>query len=246
MAPPFRYNQMKKLLVALDFDHTIVQENSDLVACKMASKIPPEIKALYTSNGWTKYMGEVFKILHQENVKKHDILSAMHNLTAVSGMDRLLEWLNKPDCEVIIISDSNSIFIEEWLKHKVLSNYVTEVFTNPAYFNDDDLLNIDMYHKQDWCKLSNENLCKGQILEDYISKKKNDNISFEKIAYVGDGENDFCPSLRLGVNDFLFPRIDFRLHKKINEAHKSEVKAAVHPWKDGLDILHTLKTFLNC
>lgn len=229
------------MLVAFDFDHTIVQENSDLVACEMATAIPQEVKALYTPKGWTLFMREVFKILHHQNIKKQDIINAMHNMSAVTGMDQLLKWLNDKGCEAIIISDSNSIFIQEWLKHKQLDKFVAKVFTNPAYFNNDDLLNIEMYHTQDWCKFSNENLCKGHILEDYIKKRQNEGILFEKIAYVGDGVNDLCPSLRLTENDILFPRIDFALYKKINQSSEFDIKAAVHPWSSGQDILNIIR-----
>ena len=46
---------------------------------------------------------------------------------------------------------------------------------------------------QETCTLSTKNLCKGQIMEDYVQSCGK---RFSFICYVGDGGNDFCPSLR--------------------------------------------------
>jgi len=36
-------------------------------------------------------------------------------------------------------------------------------------------------------------MCKGEELEAFL----NDKEPFEKVIYIGDGSNDFCPILRL-------------------------------------------------
>ena len=115
---------------------------------------------------------------------------------------------------VIIISDSNTEFIEHILKERNLHHLVDKVFTNPANWDSEGKLLIKPYHHQvlhttpspstdhvllqETCKLSTKNLCKGQILEDYLRSCRKD---FSLICYVGDGKNDFCPSLRLSARD---------------------------------------------
>ena len=68
--------------------------------------------------------------------------------------------------------------------------------------------------------------------------------SFDKIFYIGDGKNDFCLSKKLGMNDFVFPRLNYSLYKILfNENGKNEVKAKIIPWKNGNDIYDIIKKF---
>lgn len=50
-------------LLVFDFDHSLIDENSDVYITKLAPerKLPEEIKNLYADDGWTEYMGEIFK-----------------------------------------------------------------------------------------------------------------------------------------------------------------------------------------
>ena len=49
---------------------------------------------------------------------------------------------------VIIISDSNSVFISHILQANELENLVDKVFTNPAQWSQDGRLTIKPYHHQ--------------------------------------------------------------------------------------------------
>jgi pyridoxal phosphate phosphatase PHOSPHO2 len=40
-------------------------------------------------------------------------------------------------------------------------------------------------------------MCKGDELENWLEKNGKKMDDFEKIVYVGDGGNDFCPLLRM-------------------------------------------------
>ena len=53
----------KKLLIAFDFDHTLVDENTDLYIRKLApgGVLPEKIKSIYNNRCWTTYMGAIFK-----------------------------------------------------------------------------------------------------------------------------------------------------------------------------------------
>lgn len=155
----------------------------------------------------------------------------------------LLKTLDQTKAEAIIISDANSVFIDHILSFHGLKEKINRVFTNPAKFNDEGRLEIEMYHVQDSCSLSTVNLCKGQILESYVEERMKENIMFTHVAFIGDGQNDFCPSLRLSPKDFVFPREGYSLVKYI-ERMKAEqglhIKANIHTWSSGLDILKVL------
>jgi len=233
-----------QLLVAFDFDHTIVEENSDIVARKLihVDLIPEQVRRLYQTKGWTEYMGQIFKLLHKHKVSREMIESAMQQLVPTQKMIELLEWLHTMGHETIIISDSNSVFIEEWLSHNNLTECVRRVFTNPASFNEDGLLTIKPYHHQEWCKLSTENLCKGHILQEYLAERGEEGVKFDAVAYVGDGQNDLCPALKLSKDDFLFPRTGFPLDIKVKDPKDNQkVVAKVHNWISAAEIQSVLK-----
>ncbi|KAL7637089.1 UNVERIFIED_CONTAM: hypothetical protein RMT77_012847 [Armadillidium vulgare] len=236
---------VKKILIALDFDHTIIDDNSDTSLYKLApdKKIPPELKALYHENGWTHYMNEVFKYLHRNNVRKQDILSCLENIPLTEGMNELFSTLPEDLTEYIIISDSNTIFIDHILNHKNIRHKFRNIFTNHGEFGENGLLRINMYHVQNWCDLSTVNLCKGDILASYVASRLNEGVEFPRLAYVGDGFNDFCPCLRLTENDGAFPRIDYKLLKTISKMEKDHhltIKAKVFPWSTAKDILNVM------
>lgn len=238
----------RRILIAFDFDHTIVEENSDIVARKLINQdlIPEAVRKLYQTRGWTDYMAEIFKLLHKHKISEETISAAMHNLIPTEKMPELLRWLREEGHEIIIISDSNFVFIDEWLRYNNLLDCVKRVFTNPASFDENGLLVIKPYHDQDWCDLSTRNLCKGYILETHVHERSAEGESFEFIAYVGDGQNDFCPSLKLCENDMVFPRAGFPLHNKIcDPEEKNKVVAGVYPWTNATDIKSAIQNKFN-
>lgn len=231
----------EKVLLAFDFDHTLIDANCDTYIYKLApdGKIPDTLKALYRKDGWTHYMGEVFKYLFENGVTKEDFVKCVCEIKMTCGMENLLNSLPGGKSECIIISDANSVFIDLILNHFGLRDHFQEVFTNPAKFNEEGCLTVEMYHHQDWCTLSTKNLCKGHILGNYIQSRERDNVTFSTIAYIGDGTNDFCPSLRLQECDLVFPRRGFNLIDyipKMEAEQNLKIKASVHPWDTGKDI----------
>jgi len=236
---------MPRVLLAFDFDHTIIDDNSDTYVINLApeKKIPKEIKAMYSEKGWTHYMRGIFQYLHENNVTPQQILECMSEIKFSPGMMELLTNLDQAKTEVIIISDSNSIFIDHILDMNGIKDKVSKVFTNPAQFNDQGQLELEMYHFQESCSLSTVNLCKGHILEAFIAERASQNLHYSNIVYVGDGHNDLCPSLRLAEKDFVFHREGFSLGKYIKkmEAEKGlKIKANLNSWNSGHDIMQIL------
>lgn len=241
-------------LVAFDFDHTIVDDNTDTVTISLIDKsmIPDSVRELYRSDGWTSYMQAIFDLLHKYNVDKKKICKAIEKIPCVEGFDTLIRELkDKLQYDIIIISDSNTEFIGTWLKAHNLTNYILKTFTNPAQFVDNHLM-IEMYHLQEHCKLSTKNLCKGQILQDFIENQKHEGINYNRIIYVGDGINDFCPILRLNELDLACVRKDYKCADCVKLAKEGKylddlgkpytVKAKVCIYKTGIDILNAIKT----
>ncbi|KAG4079135.1 hypothetical protein HA402_001106 [Bradysia odoriphaga] len=232
-----------KYLAAFDFDHTIVNDNSDIVARDLIPKsftIPDDVKQLYsTEHGWTQYMAEIFKILHESNVSKNEIIAAITAINEVTGIIELIRNLVEMNFEIIIISDSNMEFIRCWCEANGITKLIEKVYTNPANFTEHGLLTIQPFHKQTTCSMSQMNLCKGQVLDEHIARKAADGIKFDKVFYMGDGRNDYCPITRLRTEDFGCARVGFKLAQLLAES--AVVKAETLLWENGNDLLKQIK-----
>lgn len=246
-------------LVAFDFDHTVVDDNTDIVVRDLIGKdkIPDEVKFLYTSSGWIPYMHAIFKLLHGNGIRRNEMLAAIENIPEVTGMRDLIRRLYETQAtDVVVVSDSNSQFIRHWCRHNGIVDYVKDVFTNPAEFDANEVLNIRPYHHQTTCPLSSVNLCKGDILEDYIREQQEINgVTYKKIFYVGDGNNDLCPILRLANDDVGCARKGYRLQKELQslsgeirmngddaensgnyKSSSSSLDAEIFVWSDGNEL----------
>ncbi|CAG9768610.1 unnamed protein product [Ceutorhynchus assimilis] len=252
---PKKKPKIMKNLAVFDFDHTIIDDNSDTAVMKLVdkSKFSPQLKELHKEEGWTAFMQGVFDVLHENRKTELDISKLIENISEVSGVKNLIiELHDNMDYDVIIISDSNTYFIEHWLQQNNLSSKILKVFSNPAEFDQNGLLKVEMYHIQDSCKLSTRNMCKGMIMEDFIKAQSKLGIIYNKIAYVGDGQNDFCPILRLNDNGIACCRDNFKCVELVKKAQKDcpinendktkyKIKAQLCVWQNGQDILDFLR-----
>lgn len=242
----------EKILFVFDFDHTVIDDNSDLYCKRLApgGKIPQEIEETYSDLGWTHYMGNIFEYLHKHGVTEKQYRDCMNEIPLTDGMRELIEYAAENGHECIIVSDSNSEFIDCILSETGLKGAFSRVYTNPAKFDAEGKLTIEYYHTQDWCDLSTVNLCKGQIVVDHKERQEREGMRYKCVVLIGDGTNDFCPALRLSEKDVVCPRINYRLWKKIQKL-KSEseegndglkIQAEVVNWASGLEILEFLKS----
>jgi pyridoxal phosphate phosphatase PHOSPHO2 len=83
---------------------------------------------------------------------------------------------------------------------------VSDIITNPNYYDDKGRVRIhrrvlatDPQHE--CIHPCNVNICKGKELDDMMQRYKP-----KKMAYIGDGKNDFCPATRLKESDVFFMR----------------------------------------
>ncbi|VDO93049.1 unnamed protein product [Soboliphyme baturini] len=236
----------RKLLVALDFDHTVIDSNSDVEVQRLArgGEIPTEVRKLYSTHCWTNFMQKVFETLHCQGISVDQYKQCLQSQKFVPGMKELLVDVGqKNNIQMIIISDSNSLFIDYILKFHSINETVSEVFSNPAYFDASGCLRIRYYHLQNDCPYSSMNLCKGQVLTEYLNSKRDDGLVFDSVIYVGDGMHDLCPALRLRASDHVFVRKGYGLEKLISAPDRTfSLTASVHIWKTGLEILSFIRS----
>lgn len=184
-------------------------------------------------------MQKILRMLHQQGIKPADIISAIRGIPEVPGIKTCIEEMaTKANFHIIIISDSNSEFIKIWNEYNDISRFIHTTFTNPAKFNSNGLLEVHPFHHQTDCQAgSSKNLCKGKILDDFISTQYDEaNIEYEKIFYIGDGKNDVCPMLRLNENGYACPREGYVCCEELEKAIRNRperYEAKILKWKSG-------------
>lgn len=216
------------MLAVFDFDQTIINDDSDAAARGIID--PPNlIPDRQYSHDWTQYMQQVFNTIKNINISADKILDVVSSLSPIAGMPEVMKAFNKNNIEIIVASDSNSLFIHNWLKRNELSEIVSCIYTNPAKI-EDGLLKIEPYTLQTTCDWCTKNMCKGTIVKEH--KLKSTKV-YSKTFYFGDGKNDLCPVMKLAPNDIAFPRAGHTLDSLLKSY---TAQAEVIPWCTGNDI----------
>ena len=222
-----------------DFDHTLVDGNTDTWVTKM---YPPTKQLIrkHQQNGWcwTNIMSNVFSVLSSSNFKQKDYERCLETLQLTPGMQETCNFLRVAGVQSIIISDSNSYFIDHLLQRESLHDVFSNIYTNPAKWDDNGCLLVERYQDNRTCNLCPKNLCKNEVLQTYL---RDHNQSYDVFVYTGDGHGDLCPSVALNKEDFILAREGYKLLNCLQGEKKSEVKARVIPWVSGFDVLEFFK-----
>ncbi|XP_070686086.1 pyridoxal phosphate phosphatase PHOSPHO2 [Pempheris klunzingeri] len=241
-----------KTLMVFDFDHTVVDDNSDtwVIRCLPDKTLPDSVKNSYRKGHWTEFMGRVMSYIGDQEVSPDRVRSVMETIPFTAGMTDLLTFISehKSAIDCIVISDSNTMFIDWILRASGLQAAVDQVFTNPAKFNELGRMEVQCYHTHD-CDRCPVNLCKKQVLELYLSQQSDGGVEYERIFYVGDGGNDLCPTSCLRGPDVVMPRKGYTLEKLLarleGQADNTPLKAKVVAWSSGIDVLEELKASMQ-
>lgn len=242
----------KRFLIFFDFDETIVDETSDdmVVQAAPGQHLPGWLKDTYQPGRYNEYMQRVLAYLAEQGVTESDMRAVMEKLPATPGMLTLFQFLrtrSQQDFEVVLLSDANTFFIESWLRRNGVRQLFHRIFTNPATFNKDGRLVLRPFHSHD-CPRCPVNMCKQVVVRDYVTRRTQERgRPYQRVFYVGDGANDFCPALSLGARDVVFPRRDFPMHRLITETHEAmpgEFKAVTVPWASAEEVVGRLRKLL--
>jgi pyridoxal phosphate phosphatase PHOSPHO2 len=77
-------------------------------------------------------------------------------------------------------------------------------------------------------------MCKGEELTAFLSRVGK---SYDRIVYVGDGENDFCPILRMRSQDLALARRGRSLEERIiKEGQQAGLKCEVKYWAGAWEV----------
>lgn len=181
--------------------------------------------------------------LHETHKKaRPDYEMALQSIAFPKSFCDLFHMLSNSG-KLMILSDSNTFFIDTILRHHNCEHYFSEVITNPVTWTPEGKLRIHRLHSKDnphncsnSCAL---NICKGLELRARVPPS-----SSSIVFYFGDGRNDFCPALSLSQRDHVFAREGFALAKLCRE-NGEKLSASVHYWKDGDDLLRVVESVLS-
>lgn len=236
----------QKTLVAFDFDHTLVDRNSDMwvIQCTPEQSLPAWLKNSYQRGRWTEYMGRVFNYIGEQCVSPDAIRELMQTIPFTHGMIELLKFIceNKSEFDCIIVSDSNTLFIDWILQANGVTSAIDSVFTNPASVDQRGYIEVQGFHSHS-CERCPVNMCKQKVLSDFKDRQADGGVHYHTVCYVGDGTNDFCPIKVLSEGDFAMPRKGYSLENLLAKTRRESnaPKAQVMPWSSGTEILNQLK-----
>eukprot|EP00828_Plagiopyla_frontata_P021023 TRINITY_DN2712_c0_g1_i1.p1 TRINITY_DN2712_c0_g1~~TRINITY_DN2712_c0_g1_i1.p1 ORF type:complete len:164 (-),score=43.53 TRINITY_DN2712_c0_g1_i1:110-601(-) len=163
-------------------------------------------------------------------------------------MKELLEYLKikKDFIDVMIVSDTNNIFLEWFLENNQIQDCINKIYVNPASIEDNSLIQLKALQSNS-CKICPPNFCKSLCIKEFIDEQLKKQINYDIKMYAGDGENDFCPMGNLESQDYAFPRKGYKVESKIHESKENEIaiKAKIQYWNDGVDLKQFIENILN-
>lgn len=237
-----------KTLVVFDFDHTLVDGNSDtwVIKCAPDQCIPDWLKDSYQKGRWTEYMGRVLTYLGDNAVSRDTVRSVMETLPFTDGMVDLLKFIasNKNCIDCIIISDSNTLFIDWILQGAGVQAAVDRVFTNPARFDERGYMIVECYHSHE-CRQCPVNMCKNKVLDEFLKSQSQHGVEYHLICYIGDGGNDLCPVKSLKPSDLVLPRKGYALERLLTKSELELLKPRIVVWSDGFEIMNEITALIE-
>ncbi|KAF8635195.1 hypothetical protein AX17_003971 [Amanita inopinata Kibby_2008] len=170
----------------------------------LAPDIRRKMKNLKDDIQWTDLVAQSLREAHQRSISREQIENALRIMPFHPAMVRAVRNLQAVgNTTFLCLSNSNSVFISTILQDKGLEDLFGEIVTNPAEWDESGLLKlrrrIDPSGPQHACKRYPSHLFTkfsetGEELDAFLTRHGRD---FDRIIYVGDGSNDFCPVLRL-------------------------------------------------
>ncbi|EAU91032.1 hypothetical protein CC1G_03200 [Coprinopsis cinerea okayama7 len=229
-----------KQLIVFDFDWSMADQDSDRYVFEVvAPDLRRKMKGLKDQIQWTDLVAQTLAEAHGRGITRAQIEHALKIMPFHPAMARAVDKLKKAGyTDFLCLSNANSIFISTILEDKKLTHIFSEIITNPAEW-DGELLRlrrrVDPEGPQHSCTVGcSPNMCKGEELEAFLARHGKE---FDRIVYVGDGSNDFCPILRLREQDLVLCRSHRGLQRRIDkEGAEKGLKAKIQYWAGAWEV----------
>jgi pyridoxal phosphate phosphatase PHOSPHO2 len=233
-----------KILLIFDFDETIMDKDSVYEIARMTLSNEDYIKIMEIDNeDYYDAFNYFFKKLKEIGLDLIKYNKYLKKLELSPKMNELFDYIkkNKSKYDLLILSGDIIYSIQYILKYHGYLDLFSYFICNKADIQEENSERIIYVPRDQFphnCDLCIASQCKGLELEKFLKDKK-----YEKIFFVCDGGNDFCPAKKIMKKaDIVFPREGHRFLKRIKiENLKDELKCEIVPWKTGEDIINRLK-----
>jgi pyridoxal phosphate phosphatase PHOSPHO2 len=236
-------------LFIFDFDETL----SVRASCYPIEELAPNTEKLNLNDidhryekihhCWNKRMNEVHERLSEQGVHTKQILEVCRTIELSPGTEKLFYDINSNNSKIIMLSNACDLVVEECLRAQNLLQYIDKIESNPVqqlY----PIMIIDEYEKplQTECTICDPNLCKGLVIEKYRDRKL-----YDKIIFIGDGDNDVCAALHLNKTDYVFAKYDetsgkvYKMYDMLKNQYFHQLKSEMFSWKTMNDVHDKLK-----
>ncbi|KAM7253888.1 hypothetical protein ACFE04_031570 [Oxalis oulophora] len=232
------------IIAVFDFDKTIIDVDSDnwvideLGFTDLFNKLLPTMP-------WNSVMDKMMMEIHAQGKTIEDISAVLRRIPIHPRIVPAIKEARALGCELRILSDANTFFIEVILEHLGLRECFSEINTNPGFVDEEGRLRISPYVDFNNCSHGCPNPCPPNMCKGVILERIQASLGAEKIMiYLGDGLGDYCSSLRLKEKDYLMPRKDFPVWNLICD-NTMLIKAKIEEWADGADLERVLLQIIN-
>ena len=237
----------EKYLIIFDFDETIVDQDSEYEQANMTLSKEEYHKIVEMDKiDYYDTFNYFFKRMKEIGLTLKDINSNLEKLKLSPKMEDLFDYLrkNKSKYEMIILSGDIDYSIKHVLKYHGFLDLFDDFILNKTEIQDENSERLIFVPRDQFphtCDLCISSQCKGLELKKYL--EKNQNKKYNKIIFVCDGGNDFCPSNKiLKKGDIVFPRVEHGLCRKLfDQKLINELECDVFPWKSADEIVSKLK-----
>ena len=234
----------QKYLLIFDFDGTIIDKDSEEELLKNVfpeeelNNVMNKIYNLDFFEGFNYY----FKLMKDLGLTLGDINTILEKIELSPKITELFNFLrkNKSNYEIIICSTGIDYSIKYILKYHGFLDLIDDFICPKSIEKSEQLLYVPKNQFPHECDICAPSQCKGTELKKYLLKN---NKNYEKILFVCDGGNDYCPSKNfLKKGDIVFPRFGNSLYKKLFEENfKNELICEICPWKSADEIILKLQ-----
>ncbi|KAF8236543.1 hypothetical protein L208DRAFT_1450992 [Tricholoma matsutake] len=225
-------------LVVFDFDWSLADQDSDRWIFEvLAPDIRRKMKTEHAEIQWTDLVSKSLREAHARGITRDDIEHALEIMPFHPAMVRGVSKLKEAGKTTFFcLSNANEVFINTILKSKKLETLFEEIVTNPAEWDASGLLKlrrrVDPSGPQHNCTVGcSPNMCKGEELDAFLARH---GPTYDRIIYVGDGTNDYCPALHLRSQDLLLCRSFRGLQKRI--AKEGGLRCQVQYWVGAWEV----------
>ncbi|KAJ3296488.1 Retinal guanylyl cyclase 2 [Rhizoclosmatium sp. JEL0117] len=126
---------------------------------------------------WTDLVHQLLGELHQEGKTKQQIIEAIGTIPFSPAIITMFETIKAAGGDIIIVSDANTVYIDEILKAKNARQYITEIVSNPGTWGPDERLSVTRRVKPPAV-----HGCKGLLIADNPVIKGDNTTDFERNA----------------------------------------------------------------